>query len=172
MEPHNLKRWMIVSSSSKNCFFYTCARPGRSMGLKGTIPDDLVSTWVRGLPGPNTAVVSLLGHKPGPKKLSEFSFYSFSSGLDTPSERNDQPTFQEWLDSRHGSLAILVREHPTVDGHKVPYEKLKTIAEDVWNLMDMGHSVVAVDSGGVQRTGALSTHLNAIQVGLRDPTHS
>ena len=172
MEPHKLKRWRVVTSQKRIAHFFTCARPGRSKGPKVSVSDDLVSTWVRGLPGPNTAIISLLGRKLGPKKRSEFSFYSFCGGFDTPSERGRQPTFQEWLDDRHEALQILVREHPTVDCPKVLYEKLEAIAQDVCYLIREGHSVIVVDSGGVQRTGAVSRHMNATEVALVDPTPS
>ena len=172
MEPHNLKRWRVVTSPKIIAHFFTCARPGRSKGPKGSVSDDLVSTWVRGLPGPKTVVISLLGRKSGPKKRSEFSFYSFCGGFDTPSERGNQPTFQEWLDDRHEALQILLREHPTIDCPKVPYERLDAIAREVCDLIREGHSVVVVDSGGVQRTGAVSRHMNATEVALVAPTPS
>ena len=168
MEPYRLKRWEIGSSPNNAVRFFTCARPGRSNGPKGFVSDHLVSTWVCGLPGPDTAIISLLGHKPGPKKVSEFSFYSFCGGFDTPNERRSQTTFQEWLDHQHKDLQIIVREYPTIDCPQVPSEKLAAIASGLWDLISIGRTVVVMDSGGVQRTGKVRMYLNAREAEQQD----
>ena len=72
-----------------------------------------MSAWVLGLPGPNRAIVSLLGRKPDGK--SEFRFYPFHGNWDSLEEREDKPSFQEWLDRNHADLTIIVKEHPTWD---------------------------------------------------------
>ena len=92
MEPYNLKMWKIDTSQGDIVYFHTCARPGRSKGPKGRVSDQIVSAWISGLPGPDIAIVSLLGRKQGHKGNSEFSYYSFSGGFDTCSERGSQPT--------------------------------------------------------------------------------
>lgn len=162
MEPYRLKRWKI-DISPDTIYFYTCARPGRSKynykKKNNDVSDALVSTWVRGLPEPNTAIVSLLGRKPD-DGTSEFSFYSFCGGWDTHLERE---TFQDWLDRLHGDLQIRIREHPTYDRCKIPLEKLNAIAADVHKLTSEGRTVVVVDSGGVGRTGQVVKHMKAIE---------
>ena len=109
MEPYNVKKWKTVSSQGDIAYFYTCARPGRSGGSKGHVSDQIVSAWVEGLPGPNTAIVSLLGRKQGSKGSSEFTYYSFSGGVDTSLEQGTKPTFAKWLDTFHAEHRILVR---------------------------------------------------------------
>lgn len=75
-EPYRIIRWK-PRLEQVHGQLYTCARPGRSKGLKAKrIPDEWVDAWVKGLPGSKgVIIVSLLGQKPGGK--SEFSFYSF-----------------------------------------------------------------------------------------------
>lgn len=162
MEPYRLKRWK-VDSSPDAIYFYTCARPGRSKynykKKNNEVSDDLVSAWVLGLPGPNTAIISLLGRKPA-DGTSEFSFYSFCGGWDTYSECE---TFQDWIDQWHGDIQIRIREHPTYDRCKIPPEKLDAIAADVRKLTSEGRTVVVVDSGGVGRTGQVVKHMKAIE---------
>jgi hypothetical protein len=77
------------------------------------VPDNLVRGWVLGLPGPNTAIISLLGRKPD--GTSEFSFYSFRGGFDLPSEQTSRLSFQQWLDRHFEENAIILHEHPTCD---------------------------------------------------------
>ena len=163
MEPYRLRRWTLGSSPNGFSHLYTCARPGRSKGADLSVPDDLVSAWVRNLPGPDTVIVSLLGRKGGREGMSEFSFYSFCGGFDEYSERKKQPTFQEWLDQRHGKLQILVREHPTYDFRAIDAETLDAIAADIRNLISAGRMVVVVDSGGQTRTNAVCKRLNAVE---------
>ena len=152
MEPWRLKRW-ILSSSSVGAGFYTCARPGRSKGPNGKVPDKLLHDWVSGLPAEsNVVVISLLGQKPD--GTSEFSFYSFyEKGW----------SFQEWLDQNYKDKAIQVLEHPTCDFRRVPNETLAAIASDISNLLSEGRTVVLVDSGGLQRTGQVCKHMGAIE---------
>ena len=163
LEPYRLRRWRITISPDNAAFFYTCARPGRSKGPFGQIADDLVSTWVLGLPGPDTAVVSLLGRKRGPKGPSEFSFYSFYGEDDSPSERGNRPSFQEWLDQQHSHLSVLIREHPTYDFCSIDPEKLAAIAAEIVDLIIAGRTVVVVDSGGQTRTGAVCRDMKAVE---------
>ena len=138
------------------------------------VPDSLVSTWVSNLPEPRTAIISLLGRKPGSNPgqpgLSEFSFYTFCGGFDSSEEREDRPTFQDWLDARHADLQIRVLEHPTNDYERVPTETLVAVATDFYDLASAGRTVVIMDSGGVTRTGQVCKHLSATQVALPDPT--
>ena len=45
MEPLNLKCWEIGVEPSSGLTFFTCARPGRSLGPDNRVPDDVVSSW-------------------------------------------------------------------------------------------------------------------------------
>ena len=168
MEPVNIRRWRIEIPPYGTGYFFTCGRPGRSKGQKGRVSDKLASAWVDALPRPKTAIISLLGRKQTEKGLSEFSYYSFCGGLDTPLERGNLPTFQEWLDQRHEDLQILVREHPTIDAGSPPRSRLEAIATDICDLLRQGRTVVVVDSGGVDRTGAVCSYLGAIEIPLKD----
>ncbi len=163
MEPHKMRQWTTPECTLDEAHFYTCARPGRSKGRYGAVPDALVSDWVRGLPEPDTAIVSLLGRKRGPEGLSEFSFYSFCGGLDTPTERRNRLDFQEWLDQQHAALKIQVSEHPSFDLSGIPEGELEAIARDVLDLMTMGYTVVVVDSGGETRTNMVCKRLKAVE---------
>ena len=71
MEPYRKRRWKKASSPERIAF-YTCARPGRSLSKTDRVPDHIVHKWVKGLPGPNTTIISLLGQKPD--GTSEFTF--------------------------------------------------------------------------------------------------
>ena len=158
--PYNLKCWKLDTPTGTT-HFYTCGRPGRENGPSGKVSDELVHRWVLGLPGPDTAVVSLLGRKPG--GLSEFSYYSFCGGLDAPEERGERPTFQEWLDFHHNSLNILVCECPTLDYREPPisFRDMDKIKDVIFQLISMGRTVIVMDSGGVGRTGFVCENLPA-----------
>ena len=156
-----LRRWRTTASPT-SYHFHTCARPGRT-GDPATknrpVPDDLAHRWVRGLPGPNTAIVSLLGRKPD--GLSEFSFYSFYGGFDLPSDHPGRLSFQEWFERWHNNLSILVREHPTCDFRPIPVETLEAVAVDISELLVAGRTVVLVDSGGQTRTRVVCNYIGA-----------
>jgi hypothetical protein len=122
-----------------------------SKSKAGKVPDTIVDLWVRNLPGPKTAIVSLLGAKPD--GTSEFSFYSFCG----------RESFQDWLDKRHGSLSITVREHPTTDYASIPSAELDAIANDVSRLLAEGYTVVLVDSGGETRTSQVCRHMEFVE---------
>jgi len=154
-EPHRLTRWKLKQSPLAGHLF-TCARPGRSKGSKVNIPDDLVNTWVKGLPdSEEVTIVSLLGRKPTGK--SEFSFYSFRGGFE--SERPRCPTFQEWLDGRYGSGRYRVLEYPTIDLQQVPSETLSQVSATVLSLIRQGRTVVLMDSGGFSRVERVCTFM-------------
>ena len=164
MEPFRLRRLRLHTSSGYIAYFYTCARPGRSMGPRGRVPDQVVSSWVTGLPGPDTAIVSLLGRKQGHRGSSEFSYYSFSGGVDTCAERGAKPIFQDWLANQHEQLRILVREHPTHDYLPISHDSLNAIEADIRDLISIGRTVVVVDSGGRERTGKVCEYMSATEV--------
>jgi hypothetical protein len=160
MEPYRKRHWKKASSPERIAF-YTCARPGRSLSKTDPVPDQIVHKWVRGLPGPNTTILSLLGHKPD--GTSEFTFYTFHSQLDTPGETRRGKSFQEWLDHHHADRGINVVEYPTTDYQGVPQTTLTAIAADVNRLLTDGRTVVLVDSGGQQRTGTVCKYLGLIE---------
>jgi hypothetical protein len=152
MEPWRLKHW-CVGSSRGNRTFYTCARPGRSKGSRGNVPDRLVNEWVSRLPASPVTILSLLGLKPD--GTNEWSFYSFyRSGR----------SFQEWLDQSHNDKTITVIEHPTCDMQLIPNEKLRVIALRLMNLVSDRKAVVLMDSGGIQRTGQVCKFVDAVEV--------
>lgn len=159
MEPYRLRRWKPASEPHRGSI-YTCGRPGRSKGKSKQVPDTFVDRWVHGLPPGSIAILSLLGRKNGASGESEFSFYSFTGGLDTPQERATRPTFQEWLSKRHPTKRIHVTEVPTYDGVPIPPDSLATIADCVYSLLLDGDSVVMMDSGGEQRTGQVCKYMN------------
>lgn len=168
MEPFNLRCWKVNVAGEIEAIFYTCARPGRSLGPDVPVDDETVSTWVKGLPGPNTAIISLLGRKGGLRGVSEFTFYSFCGGIDGPSERKCQMTFLEWLEHYHKDLGIILREHPTIDRYAHRYHpihpfRLARLAEDVLGLLSEDRTVVVMDSGGVGRTEEVCDFLNAVR---------
>ena len=176
MEPHKLRRWRLDLRPDGYGRFYTCARPGRSMSKTAAVSDEVVSLWVselvRQLQRTGVVIVSLLGHKPGPSNRSEFSFYSFCGGDDTPTERKTQPTLQQWLDLYHKDLQIRVVEHPTIDCPEIPLDVLTEIAANVLNLIAEGKTVVVMDSGGEQRTGKVRRYMGAVEDFGHCPTGS
>ena len=162
MEPYRLRRWRTGTSPSSISFF-TCARPGRSKGADQPVSDQLIDQWVHGLPGTKTAIVSLLGRKNGPEGLSEFSFYPFFGGFDTPAERRRRPSFQEWLALRYGDRDVSVREHPTYDFCVIPTATVEAVLADILELGSAGYTVVVVDSGGQTRTSTVCKRIGATE---------
>jgi hypothetical protein len=149
---YRLRRWTIATST-----FFTCARPGRKDGPRGTVSDGVVRNWVNDVMalGPRLAIVSLLGTKPD--GTSEYSFYSFRGGFEGPAITS--PTFVEWL--AHTADDVVWREHPTVDFSPLTEETLAAIAEDVRALLGEGRTLVIFDSGGETRTAQVCRHLGA-----------
>jgi hypothetical protein len=161
VEPYKLWRWRR-SSSPESVPFFTCARPGRSKGNQGAVPDPIVGKWVRGLPGGMaTSVVSLLGRKPD--GLSEFSFYSFCGNFEGSAERGNRPSFQYWLDHQYSERGLQVIEHPTVDFKPVAHDTLVAVARDIDRLLSAGRTVVLVDSGGETRTRQVCKHVDFVE---------
>ena len=159
--PYKLKRWRMDTSTG-SAHFFTCGRPRRQEDPEALVSDELVHRWVLGLPGPYTAIISLLGRKERRQGKSEFSYYSFCGGFDTPSERDGRPTFQEWLNCHHKDLDVLVREHPTFDYvDTIPHETLEAVKADILQLISMDRRVIVVDSGGVGRTGLVRCYMGA-----------
>src|SRR5437764_1169649 len=96
-EPCNLRRCKAVGTPDAGLLF-TCGRPGRSLGRTAPVSDEIVDCWIAGLPEANTIhLISLLGTKED--GTSEYHFYSFRGNH----ESSAKPTFQCWLDSRHGT---------------------------------------------------------------------
>lgn len=163
MEPYRLRRWRRGSSPDKVAFF-TCARPGRSTGAQGRISDELVDKWVEKIPGnTETSIVSLLGRKQRADGISEFSFYSFCGGFDSPMERRGRLSFQQWLNQRHAQRSIQVLEHPTIDFQLVPAETLAAIASEIDCLLLARRTVILMDSGGETRTKQVCKHMKFVE---------
>jgi hypothetical protein len=160
-EPHNLKEWKTGTSSGR---LFTCGRPGRSEGKKPHVSDALAHKWVLGLPPGTDIIISLLGHKSKdpkhPKGKSEFSFYSFYGEWDDSAERRDRLSFQEWLDQWQKERSLKVIEHPTYDKLPIePTEVIDTVSTEISRLLTLGHTVVLMDSGGMERTGSVCGHM-------------
>jgi hypothetical protein len=150
MEPHRLRRWKLPPSIGTD--LYTAARPGRSKGSKGKVPDHYLSAWLNGLPGTGPiAVVSLLGQKPS--GISEWSFYCFFA---------QNRSFQDWIDRNWQGRKVIVLEHPTCDCQPLPPDVLREVAATIARQLTEGLTVVVMDSGGVERTGQVRIHLGAI----------
>jgi len=158
-----LRRWRTGDPPNFH-YFFTCARPGRTgdpSSKHSRVSDDLVHRWVRGLPGSNTSIMSLLGRKPD--GLSEFSFYSFYGGFDLPSENPGRLSFQEWLTRWHLDLSIALIEHPTCDFQPIQKETLDAVASDINESLLAGRTLVLIDSGGQTRTGVVCRHMCAVE---------
>jgi hypothetical protein len=152
-EPWRLKRWRLPSLQGTHAF-YTCARPGRSLGKQADVPDAVVLEWARGLPGDaDVIVVSLLGQKPNGTK--EYSFYSFFA---------HGQTLQDWLSDQNIERTIHIVEHPTTDSKPIPRQVQLSVADDILRFLSGGRTVVLMDSGGVQRTGAVCCHLGGVPI--------
>jgi hypothetical protein len=159
LKPYNLRRWKVGIPPRH---FFTCARPGRTgnpASKSAPVSDNPVHRWVVGLPGPKTAIVSLLGRKPD--GTSEFSFYSFHGGFDCQTDHHGSLSFQEWL--RHENQSIVLREHPTEDFRPIPTDVLDAVASDIAKLLSEGRTVVVIDSGGQTRTKIICNHMHAIE---------
>jgi hypothetical protein len=163
-KPYNLRRWKI-SDLDEGDGFFTCARPGRTgdpKSVNGQVDDAVVHAWVNGLlahVGPRPGIVSLLGSKPSGR--SEFWFYSFFGGFDEAAAFPGRLSFSQWLHRWHPEVDL--REHPTFDSEKVPFDTLEAVAADVRELISNGHTAVIVDSGGQERTRQAADHLKAAE---------
>ena len=163
LKPFRLRQWR-AGQAFGSVRFFTCARPGRTgneASKSADVADEVVHRWVLGLPGPHPAIVSLLGCKPGGP--SEFSFYSFYGGFDSPVEHAGQLSFAAWLARWHQDLSILLREHPTWDYRPIPRETCEVVAMDIRLLASSGRNVTLVDSGGQQRTGQVCAYMSAVE---------
>ncbi len=141
---------------------FTCARPGRSLGRKkGRIDDAIVKEWVVGLPKPRPLhIVSLLGTKPPPSCISEYSYYSFRGGHEAAGQLPSSITFQAWLDLHYGKGSFFVVDFPTVDTKEIDAPRLSTICAFIRSLLELSANVLVVDSGGVGRTGKVCAALH------------
>ena len=149
-EPFRLKAWKLVRPFQG--LFYTCARPGRSLGTKAKVPDHIVLDWARGLPGgQETFVISLLGEKPTTGR-SEFSFYSSFS---------EAESFAAFLNGSILDRQFYIIDYPTIDRKEIAPAMLATIADRVRRLISQQRTVVIMDSGGCTRTGAVAKYLGA-----------
>lgn len=151
MEPHRLREWLVPSGR-----LFTCGRPGRSKHKDAKrVPDAVIRNWVENLPGPHPVIISLLGRKPD--GTSEFSFYPFSGGFESPTAA--RRSFQGWLNEHYPEKEIEVRDYPTIDFEPVPQETLQAAAGQVQRLLAAGRVVVIMDSGGETRTGTLCRYM-------------
>ncbi len=166
-EPYRLERRSSMNGQVAGSL-YTCARPGRSMGAKqAEINDTIVESWAEGIiheigsptvddnrTNDEIIIVSLLGRKPN--GLSEFSYYSFCGGFDSPEQRAGHPTWQQWLSGRYGSK-FRVYEFPTEDLKPVSEDMKRRAIDAVLGFMRSGRTIILVDSGGFSRTGNLAS---------------
>jgi hypothetical protein len=165
--PYRLRCWELRDLLEPNWLF-TCGRPGREKGRGGEVPDKLVHDWVDRLPGhKRTAIVSLLGHKPD--GTSEYDFYPSFRGKEDASERPNVPHFGDWLAREYPDREFFLEEYPTKDFKAIPDDQLRAISELVKELLETGRTVVLVDSGGEQRTGAVCRYMG-LHMGLRENT--
>jgi len=83
---------------------------------------------------------------------SEFNYYPFRSSK-VPGE---EPTFEEWLNGRY-DRQFKVHEFPTIDAVRggIPHETIEAVITKVQALLDVGSSVLVLDSGGVARTATI-----------------
>jgi hypothetical protein len=95
--------------------------------------------------------------------MSEYAFYDFYGGYDKPEEYSNRKSFREWLNQRNNVPSIELREHPTDDFEKIPDNKLQAISKSIAELLREGHTVVLVDSGGIQRTEQVCRYMGAVE---------
>jgi len=146
-EPLNLKEWPALAGQ-----LYSCARPGRGTHGKKRTPVDtsVLRRWLKNLPAVGALhMISLLGRKAD--GMSEFVYYPFRSCED---DDDGRPTFQEWL--RGEMTPHIVYEFPTCDRLPLqPRDARDRAVTRTRELLEAGRAVLVVDSGGVERTGAL-----------------
>ena len=166
MTPFRLRRWQVGPPATRfYSYFFTCGRPGYTgnpANKHAQVPDEMVHRWVLGLPRPNTVIVSLLGREPD--GLSEYSYYSFYGGFDSPSEHPGCLSLQEWLDRWHTKLSIWERQHPTQKLKPIDPVIMDVIASDIDELLSCGRTVVLVDSDGNERTRKVCSFMHAEEV--------
>ena len=147
---YRMKRWRHKSSPDAMPI-YTCARPGRRLGPKASVPDCEVNRWLSELPKHRPlTIISLLGHKPD--GMDEHAFYTFK----------DASGFRTWI-AKESNETIKVFSHPTTDFNSVGTRTISAIKTDLDHALSLGHGVVIVDSGGVQRTGQICQHLSLVE---------
>jgi hypothetical protein len=154
-EPCNLRTCKAIGAPLAGILF-TCGRPGRSLGSTASVPDEIVECWVAGLPKADPLhLLSLLGTKENGQ--SEYRFYSFRGSH----ERSAKPTFQAWLDSRHGAGRFRLHEYPTTDAgpRSLSDGDIESIRAIIMPLILAGGAVVVFDSFGSERTGQVCSAL-------------
>lgn len=163
-EPYCLKEFTSPEGQFAGRLF-TCARPGRSNGsTKKKIDDEVVQAWVRGLPNCRPLhIVSLLGWKPPPTRLSEYSYYSFRGGHESSDSRPRSLTFQEWLEVHFAAGNFVVTDFPTTDLEPIGEAYMKEICDYIRKLLNESANVMIVDSGGFTRTGNVCKALRAAE---------
>ena len=93
------------------------------------------------------------------ERVSSASTRSTVSG-DTSEEGGGKPSFQEWMDSRHADLDIMIREYPTYD-KGLSSEEVKAIAAIICDLFAQGRTVIVVDSAGASRTQQVANYFRS-----------
>lgn len=151
-EPYRLFEWRLPSPNQTS--FYTCARPGRSLGPKKFVSNDLVIKWANGLSNQkNITIISLLGTKTSGK--SEYLFYSAF---------HDANSMEQWLNSQVHGLQFQIISYPTVDGTTINQDIINAAAKAIVEHASKQTTVVLMDSGGVVRTGTVAAHLGAVKL--------
>jgi hypothetical protein len=161
-EPINLREWKSLNSSKQTGHLFTCGRPGRAtFGTKKVaVGEDIIDLWASGLPKADVVhIVSLLGRKrprPGRKTpgFSEFIYYPFRSSK----ESGSRPTFAEWLNNRYHERFV-VHEFPTVDARGIPGDLLDGVTRRLLSLLEVGHTIIVLDSAGAERTNRVCTEI-------------
>lgn len=154
IEPFRIIEHILPNARGR---LFTCARPGRSLGTKRSkIDDDIVKNWVSGLPlGRPLHLIMLLGSKPAPKNISEYSYYSFRGVHETKLLTKKSIDFQEWLGSVANEPHVVVHSFPTIDLQPISPIVAAEVVSVTLGLLKKTVNVVMVDSGGVTRTGSI-----------------
>ena len=127
-----------------------------------SIDDEIVRAWVRGLPDCRPLhLVSLLGQKPPPNTISEYSYYSFRGGHEPQPQRPEALTFQEWLNVNFAESHFEVTDFPTIDTKPIDNSYLIEICDRIQSLLSASVNVLVFDSGGFGRSGKVCARLGA-----------
>jgi len=138
---------------------FSCARPGRMLGSRASVPDRVVRRWRQGLPrAERFAIISLLGTKPD--GTDEYSFYSFP----------DAEGFECFLNGQSGSSSsrFEVFSFRTTDYGPVAPEIATAAKVLVQERLARGRTVLIMDSAGIQRSRILCRMLGLTQKAASD----
>ena len=159
MEPWLFERVELADN------LYRVSRPGRSLGSKALVPDEVVRRWVNGVAdqlennvplakGRNVHYVCLLGWKAdGKREIADFYNARGPQDGDDP-ETLRKPLWQAFLNAvAQGRLVFEVHHFASTDHEALPTGYSEKVSREIFRLVKTGCPVLVGCSAACTRTG-------------------